>query len=125
MPTIRSYEYEYSTSYQGYLSRFSSILLPEVKTTLRRHDDKFDKEISSYIETAAEDLKDAGIHISYFLPQSDNWICDSRILQAVRWYCLSVFGLYNPDMEKYDKAYRSLKATLCTQKKYTENIYAL
>lgn len=39
------------------------------------------------------------------------------------WYCLSVFGLYNADMEKYDKAYRSLKATLATQRKYTEKGY--
>lgn len=105
--------------------QFSSALLPAVKTTLRRQDTKFDDEISSYIQSAAEDLIDAGIHTSYFSPTGSDWQCNHRILQAVRWYCLSVFGLYNTDMEKYDKAYRSLKATLCSQRRYTEDAYGI
>lgn len=124
MPAIESYAYEYSATYKSNLTRFSETLLPEVKVTLRQTSNEFDEEIKSYIRTCAEDLNDAGVDPSYFNPQSDEWVVDSRILQAVRWYCLSVFGLYNTDMEKYDKAYRSLKATLCTQRKYTEETYA-
>ena len=103
------------------MSAFSSKLLERVKLTLRQAGkNDFDEEIESYIDTAAEDLQDAGILPFYFDGAGD---VDSRILQAVRWYCLSVFGLYNADMEKYDKAYRSLKATLATQRKYTDKGY--
>lgn len=103
------------------MSEFSSKLLERVKLTLRQAGkNDFDEEIESYIDTAAEDLQDAGILSFYFDGKGD---VDSRILQAVRWYCLSVFGLYNADMEKYDKAYRSLKATLATQRKYTDKGY--
>ena len=99
---------------------FSKILLDRVKKTLRRTDTEFDDEIESYINTAATDLQDVGILSSYFKPTSEIWEVDSQILQAVRWYCLSTFGLYNPDMEKYAKAYASLKASLATQQKYIE-----
>jgi hypothetical protein len=99
---------------------FSKILLAQVKKTLRRTDTEFDDEIESYIEAAATDLQDVGILSSYFKPLGSDWKVDSKILQAVRWYCLSTFGLYNADMEKYAKAYASLKATLATQKKYTK-----
>lgn len=125
MGAIESYEYSFAVAYEGSLSRFSAKNLDQVKITLRQTTNEFDDEIKSYIQSCAEDLMDAGVHPSFFNPQSDDWVTDSRILQAVRWYCLSVFGLYNTDMEKYDKAYRSLKATLCTQKKFTEKSYAL
>jgi hypothetical protein len=84
--------------------------------TLREAGTEFDAEILSYIETCAADLQNAGILSSFFVSAET----DPQILQAVRWYCLSVYGLYNADMEKYAKAYHSLKATLCTQRKYTE-----
>lgn len=120
MPAIGTYAYTYPASYKDSLTRFSDSLLETVKLTLRQSTTDFDEEIKSYIETCAEDLHNAGVVLSYFTPTSTAWKCDRQILQAVRWYCLSVFGLYNADMEKYDKAYRSLKATLCTQRKYTE-----
>lgn len=125
MPAIGSYEYRYSTEYKSSFVRFSEINLEAVKKTLREHSNEFDDEIKSYIQSCAEDLMDAGIEFSFFNPQGETWVIDSRILQAVRFYCLSVYGLYNADSEKYDKAYRSLKATLCTQKKYTGEKYAL
>lgn len=101
------------------MNSFVKSLLPSIKVTLRRASDEFDEEISSYIETAATDLQGAGILSSYFVPDSQGRV-DPQIRQAVRWYCLSVFGLYNEDMEKYAKAYASLKSTLATQRKYTE-----
>lgn len=124
MPAIGSYAYKYSAEYKSSLVRFSEIILNSVKKTLREHSNEFDDEIKSYIQSCAEDLRDAGIDFSFFNPQNETWIVDSRILQAVRFYCLSVYGLYNADSEKYDKAYRSLKATLCTQRKYTGEKYA-
>ena len=102
------------------MSIFADKLLGRVKLTLRRTEDVYDDEIKSYIDTVADDLKDVGILSLYFDASPEDWEVDTKILQAVRWYCLSVFGLYNADMEKYDKAYRSLKATLATQRKYTD-----
>ena len=98
------------------MSEFASSLLPKIRKNLRQTTNEFDDEIESYIEGCATDLKGAGILPSFF--NSTN--VDSQIFQAVRLYCLSNFGLYNSDMEKYAKAYASLKATLATQSKYTE-----
>lgn len=108
------------------MSEFAKNVLEPVKLTLRQAGKQgFDEEIASYIDTCAEDLQDAGILSSYFTPNGDNWEVNPRILQAVRWYCLSVFGLYNEDSEKYMKSYESLKATLATQRKYTEDNYGI
>lgn len=103
------------------MSAFANKLLEPIKVTLRQAGvTVFDDEIKSYIDTCAEDLKDAGILSTFFIVFDGAWEVNPRILQAVRWYCLSSFGLYNEDMEKYAKAYASLKATLCTQRKYTK-----
>lgn len=100
---------------------FSNKVLLQVKMALREAGTDFDDEIRSHIEACETDLKDAGILPSFFTSEK----VDPQILQAVRWYCKSVYGLYNPDMEKYDKAYRSLKSTLCTQRKYTEKSHGV
>lgn len=101
------------------MPEFIMKILSKVKKTLRQTTSDFDDEIYSYIETCCVDLQDAGILSKFFRVGSINWSPDARILQAIRWYCLSVFGLYNEDMEKYANAYSSLKSTLCTQRKYT------
>lgn len=100
------------------MSEFANKLLPRVRITLRVTTEEFDDEIKSYIETCATDLQTAGILAFYFDASRLDWEVDPQILQAVRWYCLSVFGLYNTDMEKYAAAYASLKSTLATQNKY-------
>lgn len=96
------------------MSDFANQLIDSVKATLRVTGDDFNEEIASYIDTCAADLQNAGI-----LPKFFSVGGDPQILQAVRWYCLSVFGLYNSDSEKYMRSYSSLKSTLCTQRKYT------
>lgn len=103
------------------MSEFANKLLPKVKMTLREASSNFDDEIVSYIDTVAADLQNSGILSYYFDASRVDWEVDPQIIQAVRWYCLSVYGLYNADMEKYAKAYASLKATLATQKKYTRD----
>lgn len=100
------------------MSEFANKLLPRVRITLRVTTEEFDDEIKSYIDTCATDLQNAGILSYYFDASRLDWEVDPQILQAVRWYCLSVFGLYNTDMEKYATAYASLKSTLATQNKY-------
>lgn len=98
------------------MSPFVSKLLPIIRKKLRQTSNEFDDEIESLIEGCATDLENVGILPSFF--NSAN--VDPQILQAERLYCLANFGLYNSDMEKYAKAYASLKATLATQSKYTE-----
>ena len=101
-------------------SNFATKILPAVKLTLRETSADYDSEIKSYINSAVADLKNSGIHSSFFNDSGSTEDCDPQILQAIRFYCLSVYGLYNTDSEKYDKSYHSLKATLCTISKYTE-----
>lgn len=103
------------------MSEFAKKLLDIIKRTLRRTDNEFDDEIGSYIDTCSMDLQVAGILFYYFDTTREDYTVDPQILQAVRWYCLSVFGLYNTDMDKYSKAYQSLKATLATQGRYTRD----
>lgn len=95
---------------------FAKDLLPRIKLTLREASSDFDEEIISYIEACVTDLQDVGI-LSKFFRSAES--ADPKIVQAIRWYCLSNYGLYNADMEKYERAYRSLKSTLATQRKYT------
>lgn len=104
------------------MSKFAEDLLSSIKLTLRETGEDFDSEVKDYIDTCARDLQDAGILSSYF---EDGNNVDPQIKQAVRWYCLGTFGLYNTDMEKYKQAYQSLKATLCTQRKYTEEQHGI
>lgn len=100
------------------MSQFATKLLPTIKKTLRETGAEFDEEIKSYIDACAENLQVAGILPSFFNEEAP--VYDSQIIQAVRFYCLSNYGLYNTDSEKYDKSYNSLKALLCTNRKYTE-----
>lgn len=98
-------------------SAFATKLLPAIKLTLRETGAEFDEEIKSYIDAAAQNLQIAGILPSFFDYTQD---CDPQIMQAIRLYCLTQFGLYNTDSEKYDRSYQSMKALLCTNRYYTE-----
>ena len=100
---------------------FATKLLSKVKLTLRESSDDFNDDIKADIEACAMDLMQAGILSYFFEAEDESWEVDPLILRAVKWYCLSVYGLYNTDMEKYDTAYRSLKATLATQSRYSRN----
>lgn len=103
------------------MSEFAVKLLPAVKLSLRETSTDFDEEIISYIDACADNLQSSGISKSFFDVVPDQEI-NPQIIQAVRFYCLSNFGLYNADMEKYDRSYQSLKATLCTMSKFTGQV---
>lgn len=102
------------------MSEFANKLLSSVKKTLRETSTEFDDEIMGYIDTCATDLQNAGILDLFFDASRFDWEVDPQILQAVRWYCLSTYGLYNADMPKYLDAYKSLKSLLATQGKYNK-----
>lgn len=102
------------------MSQFAKNLLPSIKLTLRESSTEFDSEIESYIDGCANNLQVAGILPSFFDNSLTVATVDSQILQAIRLYCLIFFGLYNADSEKYERSYNSIKATLCTNRKYTE-----
>lgn len=102
------------------MSKFARTVLPSVKLTLRETSMNFDSEIESYIDVSALDLQNGGILSSFFKDSLTLGEVDPQILQAIRYYCLSTYGLYNTDSEKYSKSYHSLKAYLATLKRYTE-----
>ena len=102
------------------MSTFAVNLLQAVKTTLRETSTDFDPEIKSYIDGCAINLQTAGVLPSFFANTLTVDTVDPQILQAVRLYCLANYGLYNTDAERYDRSYHSLKALLCTNRKYTQ-----
>ena len=104
------------------MSQFAKGLVPTIKLTLRETSDNFNDEIESYIDGCAINLQTAGLLPSFFSDALTVTTVDPQILQAVRFYCLSNYGLYNTDSEKYDRSYQSLKALLCTNRRYTEAV---
>lgn len=104
------------------MSGFSENLLPKVKLALRETSSDFDGEIRSYIDGCAMNLIVAGIRPEYFADEWTGETVDPQILMAIRLYCLQFFGLYNEDSEKYERSYNSVKATMCTNRRYTDEI---
>lgn len=102
------------------MSVFAKNLLSTVKQTLRETSIDFDTEIESYIDGCAINLQTAGILPSFFADTLTASTVDPQILQAVRLYCLANYGLYNTDAERYERSYHSLKALLCTNRRYTQ-----
>ena len=102
------------------MSAFAKAVIQPVKLTLRETSSEFDSEIESYIDGCVMNLKVAGILPSFFEDSLTLDKVDPQILQAIRFYCLSNYGLYNTDSERYARSYESLKALLCTNAEYTE-----
>lgn len=83
-------------------------LLEDVKIALRVNNTAFDDEIIDIIAAAKLDLTEAGAI------NTDE--TDKLVKRAIILYSKANFGMSNPDMEKYQKAYDKLKVTmsLCT-----------
>lgn len=82
--------------------------LDDVKVALRVSNTSFDDEIADIIAAAKLDLTEAGAI------NTDE--TDKLVKRAITLYAKANFGMSNPDMEKYHKAYERIKITmsLCT-----------
>lgn len=91
------------------------MMLDDVKMALRITTFAFDSEIIGIIDAAKSDLKLSGVIDT----KIDSIEDDSLLKRAVILYSKSHFGLDNPDSEKYQKAYDSLKTHLVLSQEYT------
>lgn len=79
-------------------------MLEKVKKALRITHDVLDSEIEDLIESAKLDMQISGVK----KVEED----DPLIQRAIIIYCKGNFGLENPDSEKYQTSYKSLKTHL-------------
>ncbi|WEK53324.1 MAG: head-tail connector protein [Candidatus Cohnella colombiensis] len=91
-------------------------MLDDAKATLRisATTKAFDVEVSDLIDAAIHDLKLSGVLAS----KADD-DTDPLIRRAVFVYVKANFGIDNPDAEKFQKSYESLKAHLTLSQEYT------
>lgn len=85
-------------------------LLDDVRLALRTTQQLTDAEITDIIEAAKIDLNIAGTEVV------DD--ADKLTKRAIIIYAKANYGMSNPDMEKYQKAYDKLKITLATANRY-------
>lgn len=85
-------------------------ILDDVKLALRVSNAAFDGEITDIIAAAKIDLTEAGA------ANTDD--TDSLVKRAIILYAKANFGMANPDMEKYQKAYDRLKITMALTADY-------
>jgi len=95
------------------MANVSENYILKIRTALRIKHTFLDTEIADLIEEARADLVLAGI-----LPEKVNDENDPLIRRAVRTYCLSAFGLDNPDSEEYSKSYEAIKLHLQLSNEY-------
>lgn len=79
-------------------------MLEKIKLSLRIKTDRLDEEIQDLIDACLLDLSVSGVN------KVDE--TDPLILQAVRLYCKSMFGLDNKDSDKYYQSYTLIKHAL-------------
>lgn len=79
-------------------------MLEKIRKALRITSTKLDDEILDLIEACKLDLRIAGIN-----KISEE---DSLIIQAIKLYCKTNFGLDNKDSKKYRESYELLKCSL-------------
>lgn len=79
-------------------------MLDDIKIALRISNTNFDDEINNLIDAAKLDLEIAGVTV---IDETD-----ALIKRAVTMYVKANFGWDNPDMEKLNAAYTTLKQHL-------------
>jgi len=89
-------------------------VLAEVKLALRVTTTDFDTEIQSLIDAAVADLTLAGV-----AAEKAQSTTDPLIKRAVITYCKANFGFANPDADRLQRAYDSLKSHLSLSVEYT------
>lgn len=86
-------------------------ILDSVKLALRISNSSFDvEEITPIIDACKADLKQSGVVVV-----DDNEALTKR---AIILYAKANFGMENPEMEKYQKAYDRLKTLMALSVKY-------
>ncbi len=89
-------------------------MLEKVKLALRISGNIYNNEIQQLINACKKELELAGIASSNINES------DVMIIQAITYYCKANFGYDNPDAERFQKSYESLKSFLCLN--YKEEI---
>ncbi len=89
-------------------------LLDDVKNVLRVSGNDLDTEVADLISAAQTDLILSGI-----LATKATSTTDPLIRRAVVVYCKANFGWDNPEADRFQKSYDSLKQHLCLSQEYT------
>jgi hypothetical protein len=91
-------------------------MLEKIKAALRSKttDVGIIEEINDLINEAKADLILSGLSETKVIDS------DALIIRAVKFYAKAHFGLDNPDSDKYQARYDSLKEHLCLSTDYTE-----
>lgn len=92
-------------------------ILDDAKLALRISNTAFDNEINDLISAARQDLTLSGI-----LDTKANDDSDVLIKRAIIVYVKANFGFDNPDVEKLQQSYESLKISLALSTDYTGDI---
>lgn len=106
-------------------------MLDNQKLKIRIINDNFDEEIEDNINAAKADLTAAGINVDKKVtvqvdvtpepseedptPEQvirEDEVMDPLIKQAISAYCKAYFGLNNPEAERWERVYNSLKTYL-------------
>ena len=90
-------------------------MLEDVKNALRVDGTDLDTEILDLIESAKADLILSGVNTDKVVDT------DPLIKRAITVYCKANFG-YDPDMERFQYSYNSLKHHLTLSAEYTEMV---
>lgn len=91
-------------------------ILDDVKLALRLKATAYNDEITDIIDAAKLDLKGAGVAAGKIIDT------DKFIKRAIIVYAKANFGMANPDMDKYDKAYDKIKTHLASSKYYNTEV---
>lgn len=81
-------------------------MLDTVRNSLRLNNKNYDEEINLLISSCKLDLRTSGIASSLIEEEND------LVKKAIILYCKANFGFDNPDAERFQKSYDTLKIKL-------------
>lgn len=95
------------------------MMLDDVKKALRisLSNTAFDGEVTDLIAAARDDLRLSGVLASKVEDDTD-----TLIKRAITVYAKANFGIDNPDAERFQASYESMKAHLTLSQEYTVEV---
>jgi hypothetical protein len=93
-------------------------ILDDIKITLRISNMAYNGEISDLIEAAKTDLANVNINVDKKVTIDSVEVIDPLIKRAITLYVVANFGLNNPDADRLQRAYESLKNHLSLSQEY-------